>query len=235
MSFNPAGIKVLSFDLDDTLWNGTQVLMTAEKAMHQWMMQNTPKVFEQFSKQALRDHKLAFIKNNPQFKNKISDARTAYLSDLFSQLNYQDYEIKSQQCFDVFYQARQQVELFSGVIQALQKLKDKYRLVAITNGNANIQLTGLHDIFEFCLNAEDFTQAKPHPEIFQAALTQLQQPADQVLHIGDHPDHDMLGAYQVEMKTCWLKDGTRQWDQTFQPDMVIGHVADLLDLLPLPR
>jgi HAD superfamily hydrolase (TIGR01549 family) len=233
MSFDPANIQILSFDLDDTLWNGSQVLIKAEKAMHQWMLANTPKVFEQFSKQALHDHKLAFIKNKPQFKNKISDARTAYLSDLFSQLNYQDYEIKSKQCFDVFYHARQQVELFEGVTQALQKLKDKYRLVAITNGNADIKLTGLNEYFEFCLNAEDFTQAKPHSEIFQAALTQLQLPANQVLHIGDHPNHDMWGAYQVEMKTCWLKDGTRQWDQPFQPDLQIGHVADLLDLLTL--
>lgn len=231
MQFDRSTIKALSFDLDDTLWSGKQVIIKAENAMHEWMLEHTPEVFEQFSKQALQAHKIAFINSNPQLKNKLTDARKKYLSTLFSQLNYPDYKSKAIACFDIFYQARQQVELFDGITEALTKLKKNYRLVAITNGNADIDLTGLGSYFEFCLNAEDFSVPKPHPEIFEAALSQLQIQPEHCLHIGDHPIHDMLGAYDLGIKTCWLKDGTRQWDQSFKADIEISHVSELLPLL----
>jgi HAD superfamily hydrolase (TIGR01549 family) len=231
MSFDSSAIKALSFDLDDTLWDGMQVIIKAENAMHQWMVHNTPEVFEQFSKQALQDHKIAFFNNNPLLKNKLSVARKEYLVALFSQLNYSDYQSKATTCFETFYQARQQVELFDGVTETLTKLKKNYRLVAITNGNADIHLTGLGDYFEFCLNAEDFVRPKPHPEIFQAALLRLKIQPEHCLHIGDHPNHDMFGAYELGVKTCWLKDGTRRWDQSFKSDIEISHVSELLPLL----
>ncbi|MFT6153615.1 MAG: putative hydrolase of the HAD superfamily [Bermanella sp.] len=229
--FDSSAIKVLSFDLDDTLWDGMQVIIKAESAMHQWMMKNTPEVFEQFTKQALKDYKIAFFKNNPQLKNKLTVARKEYLAALFSHINYSDYQSKATICFDVFYQARQKVELFDGVTEALTKLKQDYRLVAITNGNADINLTGLGSYFEFCLNAEDFVRPKPHPEIFQCALSQLKIQPEHCLHIGDHPNHDMLGAYELGVKTCWLKDGTRQWDQSFKSDIEVSHVSELIPLL----
>ncbi len=231
MQFDSSTINTLSFDLDDTLWSGKQVIIKAEKAMQQWMLEHTPEVFEQFSKEALQAHKIAFINSNPHLRNKLTDARKEYLSTLFSQLKYPDYKSKAIDCFDIFYQTRQQVELFDGITEALNRLKQEFRLVAITNGNADINLTGLGNYFEFCLNAEDFSTPKPHPEIFEAALSQLQIQPENCLHIGDHPNHDMLGAYDLGIKTCWLKDGTRQWDQTFKADIEISHVSELLPLL----
>lgn len=224
-------IKVLSFDLDDTLWDGHKVIISAEQAMHDWMLQHTPDVFRQYTKDELRAHKIRFIKQNPQYINKISDGRIAYLSHLFLQLNYPDYQKKAIACFQQFYLARQQVELFDGVIEALQTLQKHYRLIAITNGNADIKLTGLSDYFEFSLNAEDFAKPKPHADIFHAALAKAQVIPKQCLHIGDHPVHDMLGAHQMGMATCWLKDGTREWDQDFSAQLQINHVSELVSLL----
>ena len=70
----PRDIKVISFDLDDTLWNGTQVIMHAEKTMLQWMQTNTPRVLEVFPKEALRDKKMQFIRDNPHLRNKIEES-----------------------------------------------------------------------------------------------------------------------------------------------------------------
>lgn len=231
MPFDLSHIRVLSFDLDDTLWDGHAVIIQAEKAMHDWMAQHTPKVFAAFSKETLRDHKFQFIKRNPHLINKISVARQAYLSELFSQLQYHDHQQKSEDCFQAFYKARQQVSLFDGIPEALSALKQHYQLIAITNGNADIQLTGLSDYFEFSLNAEDFEKPKPHGAIFKQALQQIGVSPEQCLHIGDHPEHDMLGAYDMGMKTCWLKDGTREWNQDFTAHLEIAHISDLLPIL----
>ena len=231
MPLDPSQFQVLSFDLDDTLWDGGAVILHAEQAMLNWMLEFTPDVFETYSKEQLREHKFQFIKNNPQLINKISEARQAYLSELFSQFNYTDHRQKAHDCFQTFYHARQQVILFDGVTEALAKLKQHYRLIAITNGNADIALTGLADYFEFSLNAEDFEQPKPHGDIFHAALKQANITASECLHIGDHPVHDMLGAHQMGMATCWLKDGKRQWNQNFSAHLDIAHVSELVPIL----
>ena len=121
--------------------------------------------------------------------------------------------------------------LFDGVIETLETLKQHYRLIAITNGNADIKLTGLGSYFEFSLNAEDFEKPKPHADIFHAALKQANVSAQECLHIGDHPEHDMLGAHDMGMATCWLKDGKREWNQTFSAHLDIAHVSELLPIL----
>lgn len=224
-------IRVLSFDLDDTLWDGNQVILKAEQAMLDWMQQHTPNVFERFTKESLRQHKFQFIKNNPHLMNRISEARQRYLAELFSELNHSNPLEKSKACFDAFYQARQQVVLFEGVTDTLETLKQHFQLIAITNGNADIHLTGLGGFFDVALNAEDFSQPKPHGDIFKAGLGHTHARAEQCLHIGDHPEHDMLGAYNVGMKTCWLKDGSREWNQDFKAHIEIRHVSELLPLL----
>lgn len=223
----PSNINVISFDLDDTLWDGTQVILHAEQAMLAWMQDHTPRVFQNFSASQLRDKKIQFIKSHPHLAYKVSAAREQFLFSLFSELNYDNALKLAQACFHAFYEARQQVVLFDDVLDVLANLKQHYRLIAITNGNADIHKTGLGDMFEFCLQGEDFTQPKPHAEIFLHALGRLNSEAGAVLHVGDHPVQDMQGAYEVGIQTCWLDDGSRQWEQDFNAHFTLPHVRYL--------
>lgn len=229
-SFSLSQIKVISFDLDDTLWNGTQVLIKAEQAVQQWMATHAKEISAGISSKEMRDRKINFIKNNPHLINQISQARQLFLANLFSEFNYANPDEMAKECFEQFYQARQQVQLFEGVIDSLVKLKNHVRLIAITNGNANIELVGLRDYFEFCLNAEDFIKPKPHGDIFMSALEKADIQAHECLHVGDHPVHDMLGAFDVGMATCWLEDGSRDWQQDFSPNLTIKNVKELAQL-----
>ena len=224
-------IKVISFDLDDTLWSGTDVIIHAEKTMTSWMVINTPKISQSLSNEELRSRKIQFIKSNPKLRYKISQARIQFLTDLFSEFNYPQPKELAKECFQVFYDARQKVTLFENVIDVLTELNKKFTLIAITNGNANVQAVGLEEYFDFCLNSEDFDFPKPHGDIFQAALAKAGISADQCLHVGDHPEHDMLGAKEVGIKTCWLEDGRHPWQHDFKADITITHVRELLPLL----
>ncbi|NVK36521.1 MAG: HAD family hydrolase [Gammaproteobacteria bacterium] len=221
-------VKVISFDLDDTLWSGPQVILHAEQVMLNWMQQHTPKVLNALDQNQLRQRKIEFIKSNPQFAHKVSAAREHFLQSLFHEFEYPQAKALAQQCFAAFYQARQQVELFEAVLPTLETLKQKYRLIAITNGNADIALTGLDHVFEFCLQGEEFDKPKPHPQIFEHALSRLDVSAHEVLHVGDHPVQDMLGAHEAGLQTCWLDDGSREWQQSFTPHAVITHVRELI-------
>ena len=224
----PSAVRVISFDLDDTLWSGSQVIMQAEKMMLSWMHQHTPRVLENLSTEALRNKKIEFIQLNHHLSNKISDARQIFLQQLFSEFDYEQPEKLAQDCFDVFYHARQQVILFDDVLDVLTHLKKEYRLIAITNGNANIEIIGLDHLFEFCLQAEDFDRPKPHRDMFDHALERVGYAAHEVLHVGDHPVQDMQGAYHAGIQTCWLDDRSHQWGQDFTPVMTIQHIRELL-------
>ncbi len=230
---NPAlaHIKVISFDLDDTLWNGTQVLMHAEKTMTSWMATHTPKISQQLTNNQLRQRKISFIKNNPHLRYQVSQARALFLANLFSEFEYPQAKELADQCFDVFYAARQQVTLFDDVKKVLSELNKHFKLIAITNGNANISAVGLDDYFDFCLNAEDFELPKPDIEIFEAALSQAGVSSEQCLHVGDHPVHDMQGAKEVGMLTCWLEDGRHAWQLPFSADLTIRHIREILPLM----
>lgn len=224
----PDSVQAISFDLDDTLWSTNQVISHAERTMENWMAQHTPLVSSLFSPDQMREKKLSFIQKNPQLVNKISLARQTFLHQLFQELGYEHAAKLAKECFHVFYEARQQVILFDDVLASLGQLKKDYRLIAITNGNADVSKTPLKEVFEFSLVAEDFSKPKPHNEIFDHALERLDCDAESVLHVGDHPIHDMQGAYEIGMHTCWLDDGTRAWDLPFDAHMRIEHVRDLL-------
>ncbi len=94
-------IKVISFDLDDTLWNGTEVLIHAEKTMTSWMATHTPKISQTLSSEELRNRKIQFIKNNRQLRYKVSQARLLFLSELFSDFDYPQAQDLANECFGV--------------------------------------------------------------------------------------------------------------------------------------
>jgi len=226
-SIIPQGIEVISFDLDDTLWSGPQIIRHAEQASQNWMREHTPEVFSHFNADQLLEKRIQFLKQNPQLKNQISQSRQLFLQQLFKELELPNPQSKAKACFDVFYQARQNVTLFDGVLETLYELKKQYRLISITNGNADVQQTELADMFELSLIAEDFQRPKPHGDMFEHATASLTCEPQAILHVGDHPVHDMQGAYEMGMYTCWLDDGSRQWNQTFEPDIVVKAIQEL--------
>ncbi|MCP5325491.1 MAG: HAD family hydrolase [Oceanospirillaceae bacterium] len=221
------GIRLITFDLDDTLWDGTEVILNAEAAMQAWLAENAPGVLARYSPQELRELKFAFARENPQILHKVSEVRQKFLAWLFSEMGYATPHAMAADCFNAFYQARQQVRLFSGVKGLLAGLQQHYRLAALTNGNANIRQIGLQDYFEFCFCAEDFSAPKPAPDLFLATVKHSGLKPHEILHVGDHPEHDIRGASALGFKTCWLNDGKRPLPENLQPDYEIRHIQEL--------
>lgn len=79
-----------------------------------------------------------------------------------------------------------------GVVETLSALKGRVRL-AIVTGCDRQQLdlvhrsTGLLDYFELIVTSDDCTHAKPHPELYLAALKALKLPAHACMAIEDSP------------------------------------------------
>ena len=95
--------------------------------------------------------------------------------------------------------------IFEGTIALLEYLKPKYRLHIITNGFENVQQkkmanAGLASYFDVVLTAEKAGVKKPHPVIFEQALSMAQTTAENALMIGDSYEADIKGAIALGMQ-----------------------------------
>jgi putative hydrolase of the HAD superfamily len=122
--------------------------------------------------------------------------------------------------------------LFPDARPALEKLASRYRLIAVTNGNADLELIGIDDLFDAFVSARTAGAAKPDPRIFAAAVEAGGHPAGNTLHVGDHPAHDVHGARQSGLRAAWVNRGRKPWPEEHPAaDLEVSDLGVLADFL----
>jgi FMN hydrolase / 5-amino-6-(5-phospho-D-ribitylamino)uracil phosphatase len=222
-------ISVITFDLDNTLWDVEPVLLRAEAAQHKWLLQHRPGAVEAFDHEALFEFKKSVWKRHPQLLHHVSQMRIQTLLELQVAAGYSEEEARSgaQQAFDVFLLERHKVVLYEEALGVLELLAERYTLGALTNGNADIYKTDAAEYFDFAFLAEDIGASKPHPDMFQAALTQAGVAAEDIIHVGDDPEHDILGARNMGMHTIWMNTRHKAWPGGERADREINNLQQL--------
>jgi putative hydrolase of the HAD superfamily len=222
-------IRLLTFDLDDTLWELAPVLVRAEELTHQWLQRHVPALTARYSAEALRAQRLQLMKEEPARAHRISDLRIDALKRALRAVGSSEDEAErlAAEAFAVFIEARHDVQLFEAVEHVLETLQHGYRLGAITNGNADVRRLGISRFFDFAVNSERLARAKPHPEPFELALTLGNSSAAECIHIGDHADHDIRAAQQLGIHTIWLNRHGEPWPGGELPTARITHWEEL--------
>jgi HAD superfamily hydrolase (TIGR01509 family) len=91
----------------------------------------------------------------------------------------------------------------SGTLEALDAIKKKYRLGAISNSDGHmaerLAACGFAGYFERIIDSAIVGHEKPSPEIFQAAVKAMSVTARQAVYVGDIYSVDYLGAQKVGM------------------------------------
>ena len=204
-------IQALSFDLDDTLWPLMPTVLHAEKAQWAWLSDHYPQhsaVFTRDRAAAIRERLL--IERADSIAN-VSWMRQELLRRLAEEagLSAASTEQMVAGAFAEFLVQRCAVGPFADALEVLPRLAERYKLIAITNGNADVFATELGPLFEFSLSPvdqpDDAPTAKPEAGIFRQALTRLGLEAEQVLHIGDSVEHDIAGAAAVGMPAVLMQ------------------------------
>ncbi|ROS02004.1 putative hydrolase of the HAD superfamily [Sinobacterium caligoides] len=221
----PTTIKVISFDLDDTLWPLADTLAKAEEAYYQWLCERCPEVAEH-TIESLRQQRREYLLDHPQHQHQISQLRVEATQQLLHGYGYDDAKAISEEGFKHFIQWRNAVTPYPDTKTVLAQLSETYRLIAITNGNVDLQQTELAGYFDFCLSAEQLNASKPMPEPFQIARHRCAVNDNEIAHVGDHIEHDIKGASNQGWRTIWLDHGhCEQGD--IQPDAIINDIAQL--------
>ena len=224
-------VDVLSFDLDDTLWPCHSVIIKAEKKLFEFLQKKQPIITRLYpSVSALVEHRQQLLIKYPQYAYDVSKIRRLQLSALAQEADVAgDWE---EEAFECFHSARQKVSFYEDVLPTLERLSTKYTLIALTNGNADIDAVGLGEYFEWSLLASEAGAAKPDAKFFEAALERLDVTADRCLHIGDNLVTDVEGAASVAMKTAWLnRKGESIKSAKVLPDIVVSDLFELAEYL----
>lgn len=223
--------SVLSFDLDDTLYNNRPIIKAAVQAqfdylnsLTQWQAQGRH-YWQQCRDQAAQ--------SNPALIDNVTLWRKHTLMLGLSKIGYQDAELEYHvnNAYKAFTDARSNIVVSDQVLELLSQLAKQYRLIAITNGNADVEQFNLKGVFELVLQAGMHGKAKPHPTMFEQACAYLNVAPQQILHIGDSLDSDVHGAHNAGCQSVWLNDQHINYAYKGLPDIEIANVFALKQLL----
>lgn len=92
---------------------------------------------------------------------------------------------------------------------------------------------GLAGLVDFYSLSCEVGRIKPHPDHYRDAIRQAGCPAAEVLHVGDHPERDVIGGRGSGMRTC-LRRTERIYPEALldgcQPDAEILHLAEVIEV-----
>ena len=213
-------IKMITFDLDDTLWNNKPTITNAEIQTRKWIEDRVGTIdwgdLNDFLQ--LRE---TLIKKDKSIAWDISKLRIEIFKEKIKGLVSADDTTKlAEDAFSYFLKKRHEIELFTGVEGALKALSGNYMLGVLTNGNADIYKLSIGKYFEFSISSLEAKDSKPNKTHFELAKSHLPNlKYSEMLHIGDHQINDIFGAYALGVEVLWFNNTRVLWEQDFEkPD-----------------
>ena len=224
-------VRAISFDLDDTLWPILPAIENAENRLWQWLDTHFPRITQVYDVAGLREHRNTIGQTYPELAHDLAGMRRRALEALLEDFDYaHDWETASHYAeagWRIFYAERNCVNWYADAQPALQRLQNHYQLAATTNGNADLDIIGGADYFAAQLHAGKVGAAKPDAPMWQALCAALKLQPEQILHIGDHPEHDVMGALNHGLNAIWLNREQQQWPQERNSPTSIQSLAEL--------
>jgi FMN hydrolase / 5-amino-6-(5-phospho-D-ribitylamino)uracil phosphatase len=225
-------IKVIAFDLDDTLWPCMPTINRAEAATYRWLQQSYPRISDALDERGLLEFRKAFMRSDEIYRIDLSLMRREMLAQLARDFDY-EVEPMMEEGFELFYRLRHDVSFYADVFPVLDQLKPHYRLGSISNGNASAGLTPLNEYFDYYINAADIMARKPDIRIYKHFCQQMEVSPDECLYVGDDPVYDVVGAREAGMQTVWVNREAMTWPEELQP--AGAEISDLNQLLELVK
>lgn len=105
----------------------------------------------------------------------------------------------------IWKKTRINVSLFPETLGVLERLKDKYKLVLLSNtaekeGKEIIERFGLRKYFDKILISGKIGLAKPNPRIFEMILNEFDVEPEEILVVGDNLEMDIIPARTLGMR-----------------------------------
>ena len=195
-------IRAITLDLDDTLWPIGPTIARAEEVLAAWLREHAPATAARFDLAAAQALRAEVARLAPERAHDLSAMRRETIRRMLAATG-QD-EALTEPAFQAYFAARQQVDLFDDALPALRRLAARWPLLAVSNGNADLERIGLARWFVGGVNAQQVGIGKPDARIFQAAASRLELEPAELLHVGDDPRLDAQAALDAGLHAAWV-------------------------------
>lgn len=232
-------IKVLSFDLDNTIYDCQSVLTRAENWFTTYLCERYDLGGKYLSYDYWAAVKSKVLHEDMSLEDDVTLLRAQSLVVAFKEIGI---PLKGglEEAIDLvklFVKKRSDGVVSVEVRTLMCDLKAKYPLISVSNGNLDAKQLEVASYFETDLRPVRFKfHRKPHQDLFFECAKFKQVQPNEILHIGDDPFTDVLGAVSSGCKCVWLRRGYTgiSPDEHFLsvlPDIEIDNILELRQLL----
>lgn len=229
-------VAALTFDLDDTLYDNHPVIQRTEQESLAFL-QNTYEPLSGFGPEEWKRLRAELRLREPDIYHDVTRWRWRSIHLALTRAGYDEREAAraADTAMENFARWRSCVAVPEQTHRTLRLLAEKVPLGAITNGNANPDLFGLSDYFQFVLRSGPDGRAKPYADMYQTAARRLGVANAQILHVGDDLTTDVAGAVRSGLQACWINDRGRSLtqvaDSRLLPHLEISRLDSLTALI----
>lgn len=224
-------LKLVTFDLDDTLWDIEPTIIAASQKTKNWLASRLPNIDQWYELDKMDLYRKALLLQKPKLEYDLGELRRLVLEEAMRSQGIDADSARSLSfgALDVFLSGRHEVVYFEGTLETLETLSQHFILGALTNGNTDIARLGLDRFFSFSHTSASVGIGKPHAEIFQCGLASAGVKANEALHVGDHPEHDITGAAGVGIYTLHFNLLSRfgKISEAAPPDLVASNMQEV--------
>lgn len=229
---NPSHIRAITLDLDDTLWPIWPTIERAERVLQSWLSPHAPQTALLLADtQARLRLRAQALERCAHVAHDLGAIRLELIRLALAEAG--EDERWAEPAYAEFLEARHQVSLYGDVVPGLSTLARHFPLVALTNGNADLHKTGVAAHFVAGVTAQQAGVAKPDPRIFERAAELAGVSPHEVLHVGDDPALDVVGAWGAGMQAVWVNRHAHVWSHHPQVPVQVPDLRALCALLGL--
>lgn len=126
----------------------------------------------------------------------------------------------------------EKLEPFPDAVAALARLKPKYSLAILSNGDRDmLKAAGPHIgfAFDYVISVQDAGYFKPHWKTYAKAEEIIGEDRSSILFVANHA-FDCIGAKAYGMRTAFVARRKRPFGDTpHQPDLIVADLAELAE------
>ena len=132
-------------------------------------------------------------------------------------------------------EAWRELTSFPDVVTGLHKLKTRYRLVILSNGERWVLEYLVRDRIQFdfdrLISVEEAGVFKPHPAVYRMAARLLEAEPHELMLVSSN-SFDLMGARSCGYRGAWVDRYGLPFEETpFQPDIVVRDFVELATCL----
>ncbi len=237
---NLNNIRLLMFDLDDTLYNFSyywpRALRSAFKKFSLTLHLDEDKLFAEFERYS---NELWELATNKEIT--FNEYRFMRLYHALREFGMEVDQTEFNEFNRLFIGENLEIiERDEPLVHLMEQLSRRYKLSIVTNGPGDIAMEkiariGLGHLFDHqtVFISEKIGYSKPHPKIFQLVLEHHGVSAEESLFVGDSWTADILGPMKVGIGTIWINPNQNEPLSNHQPTLTFTEIYQLRAILNL--